>query len=467
MNLAAARAKTFLGVDKIQWIAWVATRTLLCILGARYAVTIYDVHYYFGGLNSHDPTALQEYPLVGLIPAAVADVLAHGNQEAFVVAFAGVCLAADALFMLTLQSVVGRRTPAVWFWIAFAPLMAHFHIMRLDIFPALLVGWAALALYRFPKTSGAILAVATAMKLWPGVLAVGFVRHWRNTRTWTAIAAFVGTLVVVCATIVAVFGLSRLTSPLTYQDVRGLQVESVAATPLMWIAQFNPADYVIELAPSKSVEIFGPGVDTAIMISDVATVLMLVFAVCWALWHFVRGGFSPQATTAIWVALIFLLICTNKVFSTQYVVWLGPIMAVALLRLPRTWELLTLGYGTLVTAALTLQVYPYRYGDIVNIVTPDSLSGPVCLVVRNILVLVLTVIAVRYAVKVRRMYAPGAPVENASRGAGSAGSAGVAGSVDLSGAGASDRVRVSNAAVSAKPKGSPKDLERGSEPAGV
>lgn len=400
---AVARLNDVIVQEKMQWLAWVATRLLLCILGARNSVTVNDVYYYFNGLNSDDPSALQEYPLMGLFPAAIAEVLAKDSQQTFVITFAGVCLLFDALFLLTLQSTRGRRTAAAWFWIAFAPLMAHFHIMRLDLFPALLVGWAALALYRHPKTASVLLGFATAMKLWPGVLAVGLVRHWRDSRTWRTIAAFVGTLIAICVSIAVVVGVDRILSPLNYQDVRGLQVESVVGTPLVWVAQFNPENYDIYLAESKSFEIFGPGVSTAILISDIATVLMLAFAVGWALWRFLRGGFSAQATVALWVALIFLLLCTNKVFSTQYVVWLGPIVAVALLRLPRTWELLTIGYGTLVTAALTLQVFPYHYADIIHIETQDSLLGPIFLVVRNVLVLVLTAIAVRYALKVQKL----------------------------------------------------------------
>ncbi|MCQ9342506.1 DUF2029 domain-containing protein [Corynebacterium kozikiae] len=394
-----------LGRTWLQWLAWVLARAVLGFVTTLNLMPLGDVKYYFTNLNSSDPAALREYPLTGLLPAMTANAFAGQNEEHFIAAFIGLVLLFDAVFLRSLQ--YGKRggvptLAACWFWIVFPPLLAHLHILRLDSFTAVVVGWAAMALFRFPALASTLLAFATTMKLWPGVLGVGLVRGWRNSTTWVSVGTFAATLLALCASIWVFFGADRVLSPLDYQGDRGLQIESVAASPLMVLRYFHPETWTVSYAPSKSFEIFGPHVDLAITITDAATVGMLAFAIGWALWSLFRGNVSPQATLALWIALIFLLLCTNKVFSTQYVLWLGPILAVALQKMPRSKALSTLVWGTMVVAVMSLMVYPFMYDQILNPELGGSLLQPAVLAARNLLIFILTVVAVAWAIQEAR-----------------------------------------------------------------
>ena len=62
---------------------------------------------------------------------------------------------------------------------------------------------------------------------------------------------------------IAVGGWSRLWSPLAYQADRGLQIESVSATPVMVRFAADPDGYrVCFYSPFKAYEITGPRVST-------------------------------------------------------------------------------------------------------------------------------------------------------------------------------------------------------------
>src|SRR5699024_432715 len=125
-------------------------------------------------------------------------------------------------------------------------------------------------------------------------------------------------------------GWDRMISPLTYQENRGLQIESIPATPFIYQAFFEPERWEMGYASSKSFEISGPGVDQAITWSICAMIATIAFALLWALWRFFVGTWHPRSTIAFFAVLVVWLIATNKVFSPQYIVWFGPLLAVAI-----------------------------------------------------------------------------------------------------------------------------------------
>ena len=60
-----------------------------------------------------------------------------------------------------------------------------------------------------------------------------------------------------------------------------------------------------------------------VMVTNVLMLATLVFAVAWALRGFVKDTWSPDGSLIVWVTLIFMLLVANKVFSPQYILWLG------------------------------------------------------------------------------------------------------------------------------------------------
>ena len=391
------------------WTAWVIARIMLGFIIFRDHSPRGDVAYYFYGILGNDPSMMTEYPHAGTWPVEVLTALIGDHIDAFYIAFVLMCMLVDALFLALVLSnhhANPRVWLAGWFWIFFGTLTGQVFYMRLDIFPALTVAAAAACLVRWPNIASALLAFATTMKLWPGVLAAGLVGRFSNRKSWLRLLSFFTALVALCAITVVTSGWQRLLSPLTYQSDRGLQIESVFATPFVYQAFYEPTRWEMGYAESKSFEISGPGVDQAIAWSTYSMSAVIAFALAWALWRFLAGGWNPRSTIAFFGVMILLLIITNKVFSPQYIVWFAPLLAVALrqpqmsehqLKHPRTHRaisilMVSLAVLTLVTAALGSYVYPSNYNFIWAQVGVEF--APVAaLALRNLLIVIMTVLA--------------------------------------------------------------------------
>ncbi len=413
------------------WIGWVIARLVLIYLLKIDHNPRGDVAYYFAGLFGDDPTMMTEYPHSGTWPTVVLGWLTGENITAFYIGFTIMTLLVDAAFLALLlrhHATQPRSFQAAWFWVLFGTAAGHTFVWRLDIFPALAVAGAAALLATRPLIASAVLGFATTMKLWPGVLAAGLVGRFNRSATWQRLLAFFCTIVAVCTVTIAASGTERLLSPLNYQGVRGLQLESIPATFLLLQAHRTPGRWHLGYAPSKSFEISGPGVDTAMTWSTIATIVMLVFAVGWALYRLCAGGWTTRTTMAFFTVMVLLLIATNKVFSPQYIVWLGPLLAVVIRqRLPQEFAPLRifqalLASCTIIAAVLGTLVYPFNYDYIWNHVG-ENMFAVYLLVARNILIVVMAIIGlVWFAVEVAlaskieqaqmQQQAPNAPEED-------------------------------------------------------
>lgn len=372
-----------------------------------------DIRYYFRGITGAEAGAMDEYPEVGTWPARIVELvtsLGGANENTFVTGFVALSVLVSGIFTCCLWRA-GRDVDSwpVWFWILFAGASGPIFLTRLDIFPGLLVaGYAALLFTgsRWPRHSRAataLLAAATMMKLWPGVLGAALVGGFRRASTWVRVCWFFGSLALLCVVVVVVGGVDRLFSPLTYQGDRGLQVESIAATPWVLAAALHrlvdgstgtPAPWSINYAASKSYEITGPGTGATLTVLTVLTAASILAAVVWALRRLVRDDWTPVRAVSFSVALIMLIIVTNKVFSPQYLVWVAPVVAVALV-VARRPVVTLISVEILVTALLTTMVYPVFYDWL--IANPPYEVAAVALLLRNVAVVVLAVTCVRWA----------------------------------------------------------------------
>ncbi len=373
------------------WVGWVCARLILLYLLKSERGPFGDVAYYFFAQFGDDPSAMTEYPHAGTWPIEVLAWISGGDsREGFYVIFVIFCALLDALFLACLlrgqeySDSRNARFYAAWFWVLFGTAAGHVFYLRLDLLPGLLVGLAALALIRFPNLGAFLIAFATTIKLWPGVLAAGLVGKFSETKTWTKLVTFAVSLLGLVGITVASAGLDRLLSPLQYQDKRGLQVESIAAT-LFVFRRLSDARYDVSYASSKSFEITGPGVSQAIFVLNIAMAAVLLFALTWAAWHFFAGGATYSRTVLFLVVIVLGLVVTNKVFSPQYIVWLGPIVAVAVRNVPQGKRRggLILAALTVAAAALGAFIYPFYYDGIVGEPTHFAV---ILLVVRNTMI---------------------------------------------------------------------------------
>ena len=305
---------------------------------------------------------LVEYPVPAVaviaLPWLVAKAL--GMVHAYVRLFALVALATDLAFTVLVARRAVDRT-AVLTWLAAVPLLGAMSYFRFDLLPAVLVGAAILLLAARPRLAMLCVSVATAVKLWPALvvppLLAGVRRRWRNL----AVVVVSGT--VLAALSVAAAGWARLVSPLLFERHRGLQIESVWATPAMvaWALRAAPLRITTRF---HARELVGSWVPPLLAASTVWLVLVVLgLLLLW--WRMLRDRHRlASAEQVVWVSLAAIcgFMVAGKVLSPQYLIWVLAAVVGGLAvvggssrRLVR-WTVLLL-----VATALTQLVFPISY----------------------------------------------------------------------------------------------------------
>lgn len=349
-------------------LRWLLSRALVLaiLVFAREDGVSGDVTYYATSLHQMFAGAgigntLQEYPLPVFAVILPQFLLGALNQVAFTLLFALSMLGVDAAFTALLWRADGRRRgDAVNVWLWFVPAIGPLAYFRFDLVPAVLAGGAVLAAIRRPRLAGVLTALGAALKLWPVVMLPTFLLRRSDRRP--VLAGFLGTVVVVGGLSLAIGGPRRTLSPLHWQSARGLQIESIAATPLILARAVHPVGvWTIRLSQYKAFEIFGAGVKLLLAVTTGLTLLGgLLLVVLW--WRAVRLR-TPSAQTLGWLFLATTLIVTvtNKTLSPQYLLWLGGPIAALAVRAPHNHAVRTFARVLLVTAVATQLTYPIGY----------------------------------------------------------------------------------------------------------
>ncbi len=304
-----------------------------------------------GGLPHIIPT---EYPLLAVLPFSLT-MLPPVHQAVIVF----------GLWMLVLFVagfvVLGRRESprvaeicAVYLVVgAFATAVGRYDLVPLAI--TLGAYWFARSRRFLPAY--ALLAAGTLLKLYPAallpiiaieqyrVLGRGVLRSRPPAGVLGGVAAF-------SAIVAAGFGMAHLLDPagwlgpFTYSLRRPIQVESVAAT-LLWAGSL--AGFPVRPDRSfLSFNLVGSLEGTVGIICDAA----FVAGVAWVLWRQASGKLDLGRAL---VALLLVVICTGRVFSPQYLIWVLPFIAIVERRYNPAW---------LVVCALTTLIYPIAYSGL-------------------------------------------------------------------------------------------------------
>jgi hypothetical protein len=351
-------------------IGWLITRILMLVILAGFErFVVGDVYYYHRKINALFSTGLDrtlfEYPTPVVWILWLPYGASLGNRVGYLVAFVIFTLALDALFTYALWRSSGRRHgTGIDFWLIFVPLIGPLSYLRFDMLPAVLAGGALLAARRRPWVTGALTGLGAAIKLWPALLIGAFMSYRADRRPAGIAFVVVGFGLAVISLIFG--GWSRLMSPLTWQSERGLQIESIWATPLMVARAMRPGYWIVDISQYQAYEIFGTGVDAWVLISNIATVLGLALIVVLTIRAFRHHGSTPVAIGFVIVAIVAIMTITNKTLSPQYLLWLGGPMAALLAFRPHATPdeqpaINRMAGRLLILAVLTQLVYPLFY----------------------------------------------------------------------------------------------------------
>ncbi|WP_182904931.1 glycosyltransferase 87 family protein [Microbispora sp. H13382] len=271
----------------------------------------------------------------------------------------------------------GRTGP--WAWTVGAALLGPVLLARYDLMVTL-VAVLALTTSAGPAVRGTLIGVGLLVKAWPVALLAGL-RRWRELLTASGL-----TLVVA----VAGCGVTALVVPhaldfLTAQEERGLQIESLAATPFALARALGWWDGYATYKHG-AMEVVGPGANAAALLSLAATPVALALVGVWWL----RAAPSPRSYHDAALTTVLFLVATSRVLSPQYLVWVVGIAAVILsVRRDRPGPTQRpAALLVLVAALLTGIMYPWMELDYS---WTGALPGTLVLVVRNLVVLAAAV----------------------------------------------------------------------------
>lgn len=344
------------------------------------------------------------YPAGALVPMLIPGLVDSVDARGYALAWCAMLTVLDALavFLLTRDARRSDR-PLVgaWWWLVFLAALGPVAMGRLDAVIAPVVVIALTFALRRPAVAATLLTVGAWIKVAPGALLLPLVMVAR--RPWRAV---VGSAAAVCLVVAALVagggGLANLSSFLLKQGERGLQLESVGATPWMVAGLFSPGIHRYLNQVITTWEVSGPG--TATMATVLGVALVVGLAAVAALLVRVRRDAGAGLDAAAFIthgALLVttMLIVANKVGSPQFIGWLAAPVVVGLtapgLLGRRAWYL-PAGL-VLVIAALTQVVFPMTYSAI----TAGWIGPTLVLVLRNALLVVLLGVTTRTVWRLR------------------------------------------------------------------
>ena len=391
---------------------WLGTRVLLMLWATTALpwfshgsvlgdVTIYRAwaHVLAGGTYPVHDTQWQYPPaaaLIFLVPLA----LTHLGLS-YIIAFFLFALAADLAVFALLLGHADRNAAAddaaphltgVWVWVVGGFAIGPLLLMRYDVIvTALAVGGLvapAAAVSTRWSVRGALIGLGTMVKAWPGILVLGLPPKGPGRR---ALACAVGTAV-------AVTGILSLTltgafSFLTGQSDRGIEVESVLASPFMVAHWFG---YPVKVVHAYgSFQISGPGVSVIASFAELLTVVGIGIILWWRLMRFRPRCWTPALMYDTAFTAVLVLVVTSRVLSPQYLIWLLGLSAVVLTEngpMRRRATVLARPAWLVVCCVLITQFeFPLLFGEVMG----GQFWGTSLVALRNLVLVCACVQAVR------------------------------------------------------------------------
>jgi len=357
------------------WAAWLATRTALylhaTVPGRDGDVGLYQRWYAccfsHGTLPVADPR--WQYPPGASLVFWLPGRLPGSYVEDFMVLAIGCDLAIT--LMLWSSARRGGSLAGAWYWVCGVPLLGPVIVGRFDLVPVAL-SVAALCVTRRAGVRGALIGAAAAVKVWPVTLLAGMAPGQQRR----GIAAAAAVLAAVCA-----IGASGTASFLAHQNARGVEIESVAATPFMiWRQAGWPGTVVYRFG---AYQLSGGHVALAQDASTLGLVLAAAAVIGWRL-MIARGRarWRPEFAADAPLAATLLFLVVSPVLSPQYLLWVIGLAAACLAAGQTTQRPVAL--AVLAAAGLTQLIFPIGWYRLVDGSDPVT----AVLVARNVLLVV-------------------------------------------------------------------------------
>jgi hypothetical protein len=324
------------------------------------------------------------YPALAFVPIWIAGALNLVSYEVSWLALVFV-LNTAAVLLLVRQEDNGRLfsgTHASWAFLSALLFLGPVAVSRIDSVSAALAILGLVAINRNSTgIASALFTIAGWIKIWPVALFAAMIAVFKNKMQAVVVATIVSASII-CVGLIA--GGTKIFGFVLQQQERGIQIESVIATPWMWLAKFGLANIFFDDSILTN-QVSGPLVKEIAAVSNYLLFIALAITAFLAI-RAVRAGrnrtqvFALAALTGVLDLIVF-----NKVGSPQFMIWLAvPLVALVYFGISKSKVALAMGAAILL---LTQLVYPVFYIELLGLETmPLGL-----LTVRNLLLVVLLI----------------------------------------------------------------------------
>jgi hypothetical protein len=324
------------------------------------------------------------YPALAFVPIWIAGALNLVSYEVSWLALVFV-LNTAAVLLLVRQEDNGRLfsgTYASWAFLSALLFLGPVAVSRIDSVSAALAILGLVAINRNSTgIAAALFTIAGWIKIWPVALFAAMIAVFKKRLQAVVVATIISA---------SIIGIGLLTGGTTVfgfilqQQERGIQIESVMATPWMWLAKFGSANIFFDEVVLTN-QVSGPLVQELASVSNYLLFAALGITAFLAI-RAVRAGrnrtqvFALAALTGVLDLIVF-----NKIGSPQFMIWLAvPLVALVYFGVNKSKVALAMGAAILL---LTQLVYPVFYIELLGL---ESMPLGL-LTVRNLLLVALLI----------------------------------------------------------------------------
>ncbi len=264
------------------------------------------------------------------------------------------------LTLLCLIAAERRRWKLAYFALALAVLLKLYPLLLL---PALFLA-EQMARERLPGPSDSLTLKTLPGEVWQTLRGAG---KWR----WQNALLFFALVLAISGAFALLNFQGAVVSQLSYFVGRPVQIEATGST-LLWLGTLfgRPAGVVYSFGSDNIKSSLGSLVS---LVCEACFVLGYILTILWQ-WR------SRLDVVQTFIALLLVFMVTGKVFSTQYLIWVIPLLAYSG-AFNRSWLILWSGLSLLTTA-----IYPYFYA-LLSKTTPLFIE---VVALRNLLLVLVT-----------------------------------------------------------------------------
>ena len=306
------------------------------------------------------------YPALAFVPIWIAGAI---NIVSYEISWLVVVFALNTAAILLMvrpanNSKLFSGTHASWAFVAALSLLGPVAVSRIDSVSAALAIFGLVAISRNSTgLAAALLTIAGWIKIWPIALFVALVAAFQKRVKAFVVATLISAGVIAIGLLA---GGTKVFSFVTQQQERGIQIESVMATPWMWLAKFGSASVFFDVVVLTN-QVSGAFVQELASISN----YVLFGALGITFFLSIRAVRAGRDRTQVFVLAaltgVLDLIVFNKVGSPQFMIWLAVVL-VALVYFGISKSKLALVIGAAILL-LTHLVYPIFYIELLGLET--------------------------------------------------------------------------------------------------